>query len=75
MNREGSDKSGFDLRVRVEPYLNNCRVKETVLNKVFECLITHPTCEYYTYFGNAKFCRHPLNAEIANRTGEDNKTT
>lgn len=74
MNKKDMDKSFLDLRARKEPYLENCRSKEIVSNKVYECLITNPPCEYFTNFGNAKFCKHPLKSEIAKRTNGNNKT-
>jgi hypothetical protein len=72
MKIKDPEKSSLDLRARKEPYLENCRSKEMVFNKVYECHITNPPCEYFTNFGNAKFCNHPLKSEIAKRANGNN---
>ncbi len=65
------EKSALEKRTKIEPHLKYCQAKEIIPAKIIECNVENSTCNYFFNFRDSKFCKHPLNFEIAKRTSEE----
>jgi len=70
MNRKVINRAITEKNGEKERYSSSCRVKEVINDKIFECLSRTPSCNYLIPFGNAKYCSHPFNKEIAKYTNQ-----
>lgn len=70
MSKKDRNRVNSGKDIEAEKYSSSCRVQEVIKGKVFECITDIPSCRYLIYYGNAKYCTHLLNKEIAKNTNQ-----